>query len=81
MDYQQEDGMKYLDAHIVECRGRLAGTTTNVSGSFTRRQLDRIAPLSQADSRHLSHGTNPPAWVQAHMATRILAAKYLKYGR
>ena len=76
-EFQEED---MFDAHIVDCRGRVAGDTTNVGAKFTRRQLDRIAPLSQADSRHLSLGTNPPAWVQARMATRILAARILKYG-
>ena len=76
-DYEEED---MYEANIVECRGRIARADTNQGSHFTMAQLDRLAPLSKWDSRHLSRDTNPPAWVQYHVELRMLAARKLKYG-
>ena len=75
-EFYEED---MFDANIVPCRGRVAKDDTNVGAKFSSVDLNRLAPLSQADSMHLSKSHSPPELVQAHMAARIEAARKLKY--
>ena len=75
-----DEAEMFVPYEVVACRGRKDGAESNQGTQFTRHDLDRIAPLSAADSMHLSKSQNPPTWVRVHVAARIQAAKQLKYG-
>lgn len=67
-------------AHIVPCRGREGKLETDVCESFTAEELDAIAPLRAEDVRGLADYSLLSDETVARMASRIQAARRLKYG-
>jgi len=82
----QEDTMSRVRKQRFCCvpsaRERMAGTRSNVRlTSFTLQELDVMAPLTTTDRLLLSREQTPPSIVVEHMARRVAAAHFLKYGR
>ena len=73
-----EDPYMLVFPLVSLCRGRPSKPDTLVAASFTRKQLDAVAPLSRSDvlSMRLS---NPSARAKRMIQNRIEEAFNLKY--
>ncbi len=66
---------------VVPLRGDYPSVDTHVRESFTRSDLDKIAPLAHGDSSWLGENCCPSYETILRVEQRIKAAQILKYGR
>ena len=73
----KEEGMPVLNP-VSLCRDRMSQRDTHLTGSFTLKQLDAVAPLSRSVVLSLRL-RNPSAYTKRMVKLRIKAACKLKY--